>query len=315
MILRAFDDPHGWGTDLVHRARRRQLDAAVFTHATAEDVLGGPPAVVFMHLRQHPPDLAPDQALARDIAAREHLRLIPDIEHVRMYEDKLRQARAWWPFMPPTYLWPDHATAMTPETAIEHLGLPFISKAREGSASANCRIVRTFRDAARELAAVGPGGFGIPIDKGRTQHGYVIWQQLLRDNPYDYRVIRIGRARLVLQRYNRNGLPFASGSGQSRPIVELDDEQLAMLRKAEQYFGRYPAATFVGLDLVHDPDAGPRTEQGWRILECTIGWTLKGYRDCRFFVYEGRDRYQPLVRFGRDTWNMLLIELMAGQMC
>jgi hypothetical protein len=90
---------------------------------------------------------------------------------------------------------------------------------------------------------------------------------------------------------------MASGSGKFTAITELDDETSEVLDVSRRFFDEMNTG-WCGIDLVQDPDTSE-----WKVLESTVGWTSKGYLDCRFI---GTDFY------GGDTWTVFLNEIEAG---
>ena len=280
MKLWCFNDPKGWGRDLCKAAIERGHKARLFT--SPEGVDGG---YCFMHIRQYAPDIGIDQSMAE--ALNDRTTLIPDIDQIRLYEDKEKQHQTFSHWMPETRIF--HSN-----DEVEYLRFPFVSKSKTGAASINVRLIQNRAEADWESGLVfGPG---LKIHKG-VQRGYLIWQRLLEGNPGDYRVIRIGRQHMMLRRWNRANKPMASGSGKFTAITELDDETAAVLETSKQFFDEF-RTKWCGIDLVQDPDT-----LEWKVLESTVGWTFKVYLDCRFI---GTDFY------GRDTWTVLLNEIEAG---
>lgn len=291
MNLWCLDDAGGWGRALQSKALARGWNARLFSSCVDVDEHDG---YAFMRLNQTPPRINHEKATAEGLNATP-LVLIPDITQLRLYDDKLQQALTFSKWMPPTLVFRalDNAERLA-AFAVDCLGLPFISKTSEGSASHNVRLIKTRTDAAGEaVAAFGPG---IPARYTR-QEGYLLWQRFLPGNAYDYRVIAVGRQRLILRRYNRDDLPFASGSGRCEPVVALDVETEHVLETANRFFAD-AKTNWCGIDLVRDPDS-----LEWKLLEVTLGWKLSAYAPCKFFG-------TPFT--GADIWRVLCDEIEAG---
>lgn len=219
---------------------------------------------------------------------------IPSVEDSEAYEDKLLQSRLYRKWMPRTLISTNRAEA---ESFVGTLPYPFISKSRTGSASCNVRLVKSAAEARKEIAqAFGPIGLRVPHKLGEhIQKGYIIWQEFCLDNPYDYRVCRIGNDTMMLRRYNRDDVPFASGSGKTEPVKILDGETLDVFTFADQFFTA-TGTKWCGIDVV-------KARGGWKLLETTIGWSQKAYADCVFFE-SGRP--------GADIWELTADQLERG---
>lgn len=281
MKLWCFDEKkYGWGHQLWQCAVHRGIDAEKFR--TAESVSGG---FSFMRVRQHEPHRTSDQVIAEQVNKQSVL--IPDIDQIRLYEDKEKQVGHLGSYLPLTRVFYS-------ADEVDYLPFPFLSKSREGSASVNVRLVETPEQADREVR----DAFSVGIKTRRgIQRGYLIWQQFLENNRGDYRVIAVGRQRMVLRRWNRNDSPMASGSGLFTAIKKPNKEIDEVLAVSDEYFME-ARTNWCGLDLVKD-----HSTNEWKIIETTIAWTPGAYNECRFI---GTDR------FGCDIWNVLLDEIEAG---
>jgi hypothetical protein len=292
MNLWCLDDIGGWGRDLHAEATRRGWTARLFRCAADVDVFDG---YAFMRVNQTPPRIRIEKATAEGLHVTP-LVLIPDITQLRLYDDKLAQSIAFSNWMPPTLVFRslDNAQRLA-SFAVDSLGLPFVSKSSEGSASHNVRLIRTGEEAVRELAAAfGPHGIQARYS---VQHGYVIWQKFLPGNDYDYRVVAVGRQRLILRRHNRDDVPFASGSGRCQPVTTLDAETSDVLEAANEFFAG-AQTKWCGIDLVRDLDT-----RAWKVLETTLGWKQPAYAGCAFI---------GTSFMGADIWRVLCDEIDAG---
>lgn len=291
MKLWCLDDAGGWGRALLSEARSRGWRADLFRACAEVDTFDG---YAFMRLDQKPPRINHEKATAEGLYSTP-LVLIPDITQLRLYDDKLQQAIRFARWMPPTLIFRalDNANRLA-AFAVDALGLPFISKTSEGSASHNVRLIRSQEEAAKEATQV----FGDGLQaRYSVQKGYLLWQRFLPGNLYDYRAIAVGRQRLLLRRHNRDDRPFASGSGRCEPITELDNETAEVLDAANQFF-EAAKTSWCGIDLVRDPASGL-----WKVLETTLGWKMSAYWPCAFFGTTFK---------GADIWRVLCDEIEAG---
>lgn len=285
--LWCYQDEDRWGEMLYFEARRRGLPAALFKEA--REVTPGD--VAFVHMHHAPNRRDRDKDVMRKLAAR-GVRTIPEPRSGVLYDDKAAQARELGRWMPRTLML---KSATEARAAIGALGFPFMSKASEGASSHNVRLVKSREQAEREVQAAFSGS-GLKAHFGQRQRGYLLWQEFCAGNDYDYRVIAIGRQRMMLRRYNRADRPMASGSGKLEPVTALDAETREVLAAANAFF-EAEGFTWCGIDMVRD--AAGR----WVVLETTVGWTARGYVDCAFVGTE---------RTGADVWGVLIDEIAAG---
>jgi glutathione synthase/RimK-type ligase-like ATP-grasp enzyme len=257
----------------------------------------------FMRVPQWEPELSVGKTVARGMR-RAGAIMIPDFVTIEAYEDKFLQAELYGWALPLTYVLRGRINRATIESCINHLTLPFLSKSRQGSASANVRLIETAEQAHRELDVVAASGLPIKVGNGRTglQLGVVLWQKLIPGNACDYRVCVIGDHLMMLQRHNVPGTPFASGSGINNPVNEPTEFQLGALKAARKFFDAHDLK-WCGIDLVYDYEG-----EKWMVLETTLGWSQKAYEECVFFDRQLR----PTEYRGRDIFHLLADSIVAG---
>ena len=86
---------------------------------------------------------------------------------------------------------------------------------------------------------------------------------------------------MLLKRYNREDVPFASGfRALLNQLTELDAESWMVLVFARNFFNRF-GMEWGGIDVVIDRKCDPCTETLF-MLETTIGWKQSAYADCVF---------------------------------
>ncbi len=299
--LWCLDDAGGWGRQLAQEASARGWKARMFSSPT--DVAGiARGDFAFMRIAQDARRGAAEKELAKFLATR-GVRLIPSLREILLYEDKAEQAIEYAQWMPDTaYV----KSRMTAEYALQQMQFPFLSKSRTGSASRNVRMVNTLQDARREIdAAFGEGIAGAHKLGEAVQRGYLLWQDFLTGNAYDYRIVRTGRHMMALKRFNKPGTPFASGSGINSPAPD-GGELLNVLRFADSFFSSI-GSIWCGIDVVHDNRRGV-----WRVLETTLGWTASAYAQCRYYLTTPTGIPVASPYRGAEVWRLLCDEIEKG---
>lgn len=257
MNLWFYHDLSGWGGILNEIAGKRGHSTVLSRDpdfAEAADC-----GFVRMHL--DPVTRSHDKAVVADLASR-GIKVAPSARAAVLYDDKVEQAAQLSKWLPETILASCVGEAYE---AAERLGLPLMSKSAEGASSHNVRFIRTQDDLAFEIGlAFGPG---IPSQYRQKQSGYVLFQKFCAGNDYDFRVIAVGRERLILRRGNRDDRPMASGANKEMGIVWPDPEAQAVLDFANRFFSE-EQFSFCGVDVVQE-------DGEWRILECTTSWPTK----------------------------------------
>jgi len=262
------------------------------------------------HLIQHPSQLEIEQSLFFARISQEHeqrekeipfiqegikknMVFIPDVQLLLEYEDKLKQADRYTGWMPKTTICYSKPQALNWLSTITY---PFISKSRTGSASTNVRFIQTEEQALKECTQVfSREGMMVPHKLGEgIQQGYLIWQQFIPNNSYDYRACIIGNSIMLLRRNNRINVPFASGSGNIEVITELNTETKEVLDFSFKFFNNFNMK-WGGIDLVKD-----YTTNSWKMLETTIGWKQTAYAKCAFFTQDGTNTGDS----GRYIWTV-----------
>lgn len=280
----AYDDPKGWGREM--RKHGFELVTNLRT-VRPEDTL-------FVRLDQ--------QGEQRDISRNLLLNAdamgcttFPARQDALWYDDKIEQHNALAEWLPETHIFRDaeQATAY----AINFAEYPLISKATNGAASSNVRMITDEFQAIAEIVEV--FGDGIPQKYGRKQQGYVYFQKFIPGNTCDYRVVVTGDYAHGLVRLNKPGTPFASGSGNNYPIrLASDRERIAMETawQAAQKIG----TRWCAFDIVFDADNRPY------ILEISAAWTVQSYYDC--VMYDG-ETMTPTTSTGRDVFRIAAGEI------
>lgn len=298
MKLWCFHDQQEWGRGLAMAAAERGHDAHLFDDPEKPD-----DGLLFMHMHHHPAVRLKHKRIMALLAMNPNLTLIPSYRASNLYDDKLEQAREFAKWMPKTKVY------WAPEPARHALNrglfqFPFVSKATVGASSHNVRLVTSREQADEELRLAFNHSHGISLHYGQFQRGYLLWQKFVADNKGDVRIIALGNQRLLLERFNRKNLPFASGSGKLKPITKdnFSPELEGALATADAFFAAEDQK-WCGIDMVFDHE-----EQRWLILETTVGWTLHGYYECEF--YEKGKGFTG--RMGNEVWPVVLDQMEAG---
>jgi glutathione synthase/RimK-type ligase-like ATP-grasp enzyme len=295
--LFCIDDRGGWGRSLATEAEKRGWSVRVGSIEDADK--DRREKYLFVRTNQGGERMKKEKVFVHRRSAID--KLIIGLDDTLEYEDKLLQASTISPaWMPRTYI------ITKPDDALRRLNsidLPFISKSKTGSASRNVRFIETRKQAEKEIeAAFGTTGLVAPHKLGEgVQRGYLLWQEFLPNNAYDYRVCKIGDSYMMLRRHNREDLPFASGSGRVEPVTELDDETASVLEFSTWFFKAIDTK-WCGIDVVKDKDGR------WKVLETTIGWSQPAYSECRFFDLHGK----PSKYRGQDIWKVAMNAIERG---
>jgi hypothetical protein len=261
MKLLWLKDTGGWGRAVARAALDRGHQA--IPYRGLRSFVEHRPDWAFWRLSQETDRLRQEKLLA-ELFVLTGCAILPQIEQIRLYEDKAAQAERFISWMPATIV------VRSPEEfsvrdLVRDLGLPFVSKSANGAASINVRLITTLDQAETEFNRAFSRR-GMPIVRGPAQKGYLIWQKLCAGNDYDYRINRVGPEYAIFRRWNRDNLPFASGSGRIEEVNPTDDEPSSALEFAQEFL-ELSNIHFGAIDLVWDNDLE------WRLLETSVGWT------------------------------------------
>jgi glutathione synthase/RimK-type ligase-like ATP-grasp enzyme len=290
MKLFCLDDRGNWGRELAKESSSRGWKSELFSADNNSNVQDG---IAFMRLAQEAERLAIEKSLMRSLHDRGIL-LIPDLKSGLMYEDKYEQSISYNKWMPVTFVITDPQTA---EQCINSLMFPFVSKSRTGSSSRNVRLIQNHDEAMREIEAAFGNGLSAPHSLGElVQSNYLIWQEFLQENKYDYRVVATGKKIMVLQRWNRRTSPFASGSGINNPAPWSDEVESVI--EFSKRFLEEENILWCGLDVIQN-----KSTNEWKLLETTLGWSAHAYINCQYYG-------TPYL--GKDMWKVLCNEIEEG---
>jgi glutathione synthase/RimK-type ligase-like ATP-grasp enzyme len=248
------------------RARQRGWDSELFRKP--EEIIPGEDAIAFVRMNHNPQWRNRDKRLIRKLNLK-GVQTIPNFEMGQMYDDKLKQFRLMFEYMPKTWIFRDLGSAVRWTLDQKY---PFISKTSEGAGSKNVRLIET-KEQAQSEAEKAFGEEGLLVHYGLRQQRYVLWQ---RYHPVecDYRVLAIGNRRLIIRRKNRDDRPMASGSGK----IEFLDPESKLAQSAFKFVDQLVKKfqmPFIGVDLIQVPE-------GWLLLEVTSSWSLPAYYDALF---------------------------------
>ncbi|HLU47855.1 MAG TPA: hypothetical protein VK116_07215 [Planctomycetota bacterium] len=292
VYLWAYDDPKRWG-----RSFKRECDriSGVTCRLFVRECRVPDGERAFVRLDQQ----GAQREISRDIVFALHRRrciTLPTRREAEWYDDKVAQIPALSRYMPATWHITDPEKAARVAAAIPWArGMRLVSKAAEGSSSANVRILASREDALEEIdRAFGPG-IGLQYD--RVQRGYVYWQRLIESNPCDYRVCVVGDGLYGLRRQNRPGTPFASGSGNFAPL-KMDDERSRAAAELAIRISREIDTRWMAYDFVFGDD-GPL------VLEMSSAWTMRAYEACPMFDFALRPLKQTGARSFRIAVDLL----------
>ena len=176
------------------------------------------------------------------------------------YDDKIAQYQLFTRFNIPT---PKTNIFFNKEEAIEfvsNIGFPLVYKASTGAGSSNVGLLKNKSQAKRYIKKA----FGKGIEtffKEDLQRGYVYFQEYLKNNDGDYRIVCYGNERISgFFRYNRDNAKFASGSGKFN-FNPLPEDLLEFTYKVHQQLGSKPVMSY---DILKD------NSNNWVITEISV---------------------------------------------
>lgn len=285
--LWCFNDAHNWGHSLAVEATKRGHDVALFDNPREPDA-----GVVFFHMHHHPQVRMLHKRMMAIMAMNPALTLIPDYRMSQLFDDKLEQARQFAKWMPRTHVFYTPGAAKRFVSA--NNAYPIVSKASEGAAAYNTRLLKSVDEALFEIRQAF-SDIGIKCKYGQTQRGYLLWQDYVGPQ-MDTRVIAIGAQRMMMR---RDATPDDKGALRLKPVLEVDPDAADALNFAE-YFLSQENIKWGSVDLIKDSRTNPIE---FRVLEVTASWTMHNYYDCVFLGTE---------RKGDQVWSMILDQIEAG---
>lgn len=285
-LIYALDDHDGWGRELFTESIRRGWDGNLFNRAG--QVNGA--THVFMCFESCQKDMARQKLMMRELIASGH-RLIPDWETCLVHKNQEEQLRLYKEWMPKTWYFTSAEMAWT---ALEKLPLPLVSKNRMGSSA---RLLHTPEEARSEITQVFGTGLACHHRNGeRFQKGYVLWQEFIPANTYDYRIVATGRMRMMLRRHHQVGSPV-----RVEPIEIMNDEVAALMAAANEFIFQRKLHWAV-LDMIKDP------KEGWRLIDVNLSWKKRDHYECRYFNADGAAQEYT----GADVWRLFCDEVEEG---
>jgi glutathione synthase/RimK-type ligase-like ATP-grasp enzyme len=288
LMLHAYNDPKHWGKWFYVAAKKRGVKCRLFDAS-----LPGQGEPTFVRLDQQ----GPQRAISLSMVKRLHAQgcpTLPSSQEALWYDDKIAQHAVLKRWMPETRIARTHEEAKRLADSLEY---PIISKSSEGAGSANVRVLSNKVEALAEASRA--FGTGILMSYKRLQKGYVYWQDVVRDNPCDYRICIVGKYLYGLKRMNRPGTLMASGSG----IVETLKFATDRGRKAAQLaveISRALGTQWMAYDVVFEGDRP-------LVLEMSSAWTMEAYKACRLYTYA----LEPTKLMGNESFSVA-VELLLS---
>ena len=224
-------DSAGWWNRYVEYARARSLEYCVIEMERSDWLEKVQPCSVIMWRPNLDPPFC-DQGKEKIYFLETFFgkRVVPNWATFWHYNNKRAQAYFFQTVGIPT---PQTWVSFSREEALEAvqgLGFPIVSKTAGGAASTNVRLLRTAREAMREIKQVFHVGrvakvaarLGMDLRfTPRTRNRYLLWQEYVPGNTRDLRVTVIGKRHVfAFWRQNRQGDFRASGSGSIDYSVE-----------------------------------------------------------------------------------------------
>jgi len=298
-IIYAYDDTKKWGRQLVETCKKQGIKAKLFKKTWSVPNRKG--VVVFFRMRNIPECMEKDKKFAKKLAGKDKILMIPRINEACLYDNKVAQAKLFKKWMPETFYVTSKEEA---EEILSKLNYPFISKAKQGSGSANVRLIKNKKEAHREIYLAFTGD-GIPCSYKIKQENYLLWQEFMPNNSYDWRIYLIAnKYSYISKRANRENIPFASGSGVSDKIVELSSVTRQLLDFTYE-FSKANNFSFLAVDIVRNK------QNHFVILEASCAWAKKKKRSRFFELKEGE--WQPMEYFSDNMFDIIVRAINKGE--
>lgn len=286
MKVWCFDDADGWGKGLFLAARNAGHAPILF-----DDPMQPDEGVAFVHMHHHPIIRNEHKRMMQKLSLQPGLMLLPGLRGAEFYDDKIQQARHLAKWMPRTRVF--HSPSIARSYLETQNPFPFYSKAAEGTNSYNIRY-HTEYEAAKEEIRVAFSDRGVKCRYGHKQIGYLMWQEAIPHEGYSYRIVGVGKSRLVLKRYE---------TGKNEAINYVNEEIASALALADKFFER-EGLPWCAVDIIRHKETGR-----WYVLECSVGWPMESLANCKFI--EGNE---VMKERAEAIWATLIREIDKGNM-
>jgi glutathione synthase/RimK-type ligase-like ATP-grasp enzyme len=265
-LIYAHNDVSKWGVHFALAAGRKGVRCKLFSDV--DEVPEG--SVAFVRLNQMKEYRAQGKKIVR-LLNEKSVTTVPNAFEAEMYDDKGAQLQVLQAWMPRTYFIQDLDEAILIAGKMDY---PIISKSKEGASSGGVRMLKSEFHAVAEAKKAFSGGFRTVYN--RKQAGYVIWQDFMPENNCDYRVVITNDKLFGLKRYVRPDVPFASGSGNNEPILDLDDPRARASFELAVKISDMIQTRWMAYDFVFKDDKP-------YVLEMSSSWSAGPYQFCRMF--------------------------------
>ncbi|WEG15364.1 hypothetical protein PQ478_12525 [Alkalihalophilus pseudofirmus] len=290
-MIYAYEDNRNWGELLFHAGKTKGVNVNIFKYS--HEIPNNSNNTVFVHMNHHPKFREQNKKMMKQLSKKD-VKLIPTLLEAQLYDDKVAQYQLLYEHMPKSYYLQSEAKA---KEIIEKIDYPFISKAKEGAGSSNIRLINNKQEAINEIKLA--FSTGIPLHFDQNQKNYLFWQHFCKDNKGDWRVHVIANKYVcVLRRYNKNNVPFASGSNNVETVNALDPFTTELIETAFSIAKKYNF-NLCAMDFV--------TENGKPILlETSVGWPIKHFQN-RTFFHKENNVWTP-SKYVSDNFFELIID-------
>jgi|GEM_PF-1391899 len=300
----AYKDASERGKNIVRVARGRGIWAKLFEDPSK--VPNEPNTIAFVYMLHDPKFYSKGVDVAGKIALKDKVLMIPRPHEARLFHSKIALSKAYPEWMPPTWHITDADEAVR---VLEKMEFPLVSKSNESFSSVNVRLVKNRNEALREIELAFSED-GIPMYGGVRQKGYLLWQEFMPGNKFDYRVFVVGKRFAALgKRYVRDDIPFASGSGRDEPMPELNDEAREVLAFSLD-FTRKVDRTIAVMDIVRNKKGGLTMVE----VHATWGRTRysKAAEKLQFRMFEFKDGNWVKSKFFTTQFFDCIVEAMVN---
>lgn len=271
--LFAYNDPAGWGKQLVLAGGRVGCEVRLFSAASE---LRDKSGVAFVCLDQQGPRRDVTKQLVNKLWDFPYIKVLQSRLEADLYDDKYLQAKVLHKFMPKTIL--VDSIHQVSEAIRDLGGFPVMFKAPFGASSKCVEVVDSWARMDK-IGAQMLSDSGMVFQNGRKHSGNILLQKFY-NVPGDYRIVITGDYVFGLARRNKPGTPFASGSGLNKPLKlnEAKECFIAGIQVAREINSKWLA-----MDFIVPEDGKPL------LLEVSSSWTPHPYALCQVYTTSLRE--------------------------
>lgn len=284
MKLWCFDDAHQWGQQLHDIALSSGHDARMFTR-TGDPTDGH----VLIAMHSHPAVREYHRRMVQHAATLPDVTCIPQYRVAMLNDDKNEQLRQFARWLPPTRMIRNPSVARVHVDSIN--AFPVVSKSSQGG---GIRYL-TSRDELLREVKLAWSDLGIKNRHGLREHGFVYWQNYMGVHEHIWRVVVIGKERILVKRAMRHG---DSNERPTAPVKEFDGNDLSVMDFVDGFIAA-EHFRFGALDIMRGDD------NQLYLIKVLVTFQLRTLFES-VFMYSGRR--------GTSLFHVMMHEMEAGNL-